>query len=73
MHSRDDREAKSGPVPKGDEQVDPNAGRSATSVEEIATIEAATLLGARGLVHIVHAGQIYTLRVTRNDRLILTK
>lgn len=39
----------------------------------IATIQARALLGQSGIVRIEHEGQIYTLRLTRNDRLILTK
>ena len=31
------------------------------------------LLGERGLLHIEHEGERYTLRLTRNNRLILTK
>lgn len=73
MASRDDRRAMSGAGLEGDDRVDVTPKRSAASAEDIPTIEAAELLGARGLVHIAHAGQVYTLRVTRNDRLILTK
>jgi hemin uptake protein HemP len=40
---------------------------------EIRTIDARELLGARGLLHIAHQGETYTLRLTRNNRLILTK
>ncbi len=31
------------------------------------------LLGSRGQIIIEHRGEIYTLRVTRNGKLILTK
>lgn len=31
------------------------------------------LLGGRNEVHILHAGQIYRLRITRQNKLILTK
>jgi hemin uptake protein HemP len=34
---------------------------------------AADLLGQDGIVQIEHEGAIYTLRLTRNNRLILTK
>jgi len=40
---------------------------------EIRVVEAEELLGARGILRIEHRGEVYTLRVTRNDRLILTK
>jgi hemin uptake protein HemP len=36
-------------------------------------LRAADVLGPRGLVQIEHEGEIYTLRLTRNNRLILTK
>lgn len=39
----------------------------------VAAISARELLGPRGVVHIDHEGEIYTLRLTRNNRLILTK
>jgi hemin uptake protein HemP len=31
------------------------------------------LLGSERILRIEHNGEIYTLRITRNDRLILTK
>ncbi len=37
------------------------------------TVHADDLLGDNGLLHIEHRGQLYTLRLTRNDKLILTK
>lgn len=40
---------------------------------EVRTVVARDLLGARGIVRIEHEGETYTLRVTRNNRLILTK
>ena len=40
---------------------------------EVRTVEARDLLGARGLLRIEHEGEVYTLRLTRNNRLILTK
>ena len=36
-------------------------------------ISAKEILGPKGLVQIEHEGEIYTLRLTRNNRLILTK
>ena len=41
--------------------------------ERIQTRGARELLGERGILRIEHAGDIYTLRITRNNRLILTK
>ena len=36
-------------------------------------IESSELVGRDGTVQILHSGETYTLRVTRNNRLILTK
>lgn len=41
--------------------------------ERIPTKGARELLGERGILRIEHAGDVYTLRITRNNRLILTK
>ncbi len=46
--------------------TDPNAAT-------IAKLDARALLGARSMVHIDLDGELYTLRLTRNNRLILTK
>jgi hemin uptake protein HemP len=39
----------------------------------IIVTRAATLLGGRRELLIEHAGQLYRLQITRNNRLILTK
>jgi hemin uptake protein HemP len=39
----------------------------------VQTISSRALLGERGLLRIEHDGEFYTLRLTRNNRLILTK
>jgi hemin uptake protein HemP len=36
-------------------------------------VAARELLGPRGILRIEHEGELYTLRLTRNNRLILTK
>jgi len=36
-------------------------------------VRASDVMGPRGILQIEHEGEIYTLRVTRNNRLILTK
>jgi hemin uptake protein HemP len=41
--------------------------------EVIPTRKAQELLGERGILRIEHEGEVYTLRITRNNRLILTK
>jgi hemin uptake protein HemP len=41
--------------------------------EIIPTRSAQELLGERGILRIEHEGEVYTLRITRNNRLILTK
>lgn len=43
------------------------------ATQSVRTIDAQLLLGERGLLHIEHQGERYTLRLTRNNRLILTK
>ncbi|HEY8492674.1 MAG TPA: hemin uptake protein HemP [Myxococcota bacterium] len=45
--------------------------RSASST--VQTISSRDLLGERGVLRIEHDGEFYTLRITRNNRLILTK
>jgi hemin uptake protein HemP len=40
---------------------------------EVRTLSARALLGAGRLLRIEHEGEIYTLRLTRNNKLILTK
>jgi len=40
---------------------------------EVRTVVARELLGTRGLLRIEHEGETYLLRLTRNNRLILTK
>jgi hemin uptake protein HemP len=49
----------------------PAAGRGSTA--EVRTVISRELLGARGLLRIEHEGETYLLRITRNNRLILTK
>jgi len=49
-------------------------GEGATGTPEPPrTLDARELLGERRILLIAHRGEIYTLRLTRNDRLILTK
>ena len=58
-----------------DEDVQ-NRSEAATPVRaahELRTIRARDLLGPERVLRIEHEGQVYTLRITRNDRLILTK
>jgi hemin uptake protein HemP len=47
--------------------------QAALVAAEIRTVGAKELLGARGILRIEHEGEQYTLRLTRNNRLILTK
>jgi hemin uptake protein HemP len=55
-----------------DDRRPPDAARPQSS-GEVRTVDARDLLGARGLLRIQHEGEVYTLRLTRNNRLILTK
>jgi hemin uptake protein HemP len=45
----------------------------ATQRPRLRTVESEALLGLDGILGIEHGGEIYTLRRTRNGRLILTK
>jgi hemin uptake protein HemP len=51
-------------------QTSPTAGAQRAPVD---TIDAHVLLGRAGMLRIELDGELYTLRVTRNNRLILTK
>lgn len=46
---------------------------TATSAPETRTLTSAELLRGAREITILHAGETYRLRLTRNDRLILTK
>ena len=48
-----------------------SAGADAT--KPVRRVRASDVLGPRGLLLIEHEGEVYTLRLTRNNRLILTK
>ncbi|MFO0688333.1 MAG: hemin uptake protein HemP [Myxococcota bacterium] len=48
-------------------------GASAEAGKGVRRVRASDVLGPRGIVQIEHEGEVYTLRVTRNNRLILTK
>lgn len=63
--TRDERETK---VQEEMCPADPKPG-----VVSVQTVSSRELLGERGLLRIEHDGEFYTLRVTRNRRLILTK
>lgn len=43
------------------------------AAKAVRRVRASDVLGPRGILQIEHEGEIYTLRVTRNNRLILTK
>ncbi len=47
--------------------------RTARPIQPPSVLRSTDLLGQRGVVHIAHNGETYVLRLTRNDRLILTK
>ncbi|MBM3578808.1 MAG: hemin uptake protein HemP [Alphaproteobacteria bacterium] len=54
---------------QSDQAFQPQTSRSETSLE----IDTRDLLGKRREVTIIHAGERYRLRVTSNNKLILTK
>lgn len=47
--------------------------RTARPLDRPPVVASSTLLGDRSVIHIDHNGERYVLRLTRNDRLILTK
>ena len=64
-HSKDERETNV----QQEAVVEGQRGGAPT----VQTVSSRELLGERGLLRIEHDGEFYTLRVTRNRRLILTK
>jgi hemin uptake protein HemP len=54
-------------------QLHPEVDSVAQTPHELRTVRARDLLGKDRLLRIEHDGQLYTLRITRNERLILTK
>lgn len=48
-------------------------GAPARTAHEERMVRARDLLGPERVLRIEHEGQVYTLRITRNERLILTK
>jgi len=58
-----------------DDEVEVRTERDAASQTplDLRTVRARDLLGKDRLLRIEHEGQLYTLRITRNERLILTK
>jgi len=59
--------------PPGSSSCGPESDGEAAGDGQVRLVGARSLLGERGLLRIEHRGEIYTLRITRNDRLILTK
>jgi hemin uptake protein HemP len=51
--------------------IDPEAASARTEQQRL--VRARDLVGGDKILRIEHQWQIYTLRITRNDRLILTK
>lgn len=59
---------------EADDMLEPKPGAGAEAPEgDVRTLSARSLLGSGRLLRIEHEGEIYTLRLTRNNRLILTK
>ena len=54
------------PISKGGDQ-------SEVASSDVQTLDLGSILGAHKMVRISHDGEIYTHRITRNNRLILTK
>ena len=66
----DDTDEATEPNPTENEMKTRTPARTADSPKRL---RAAEVLGPRGVVQIEHEGEVYTLRLTRNNRLILTK
>ncbi len=58
---------------KSEKQAPLQGASNSPAENEIVTVDVGSLLGPKGMVRIAHQGEIYTLRITRNNRLILTK
>ncbi len=60
---------------RGDEgrNEEMEAVNGASADGRVRTVETSELLGRSGILRIEHQGEIYTLRITRNNRLILTQ
>ena len=50
-----------------------SASGASEDPKSLRRVRASEVLGPRGILLIEHEGEVYTLRVTRNNRLILTK
>jgi hemin uptake protein HemP len=70
------------PPERPDDEPEPEESEMQTTVEvesslravlRTRTVSARDLLGPDRILRIEHEGQLYTLRITRNERLILTK
>ena len=70
----DDEAARRGTAGAGPPTVRAPGRRAETPTESgPPVLDARELLGERGMLRIQHRGETYVLRITRNDRLILTK
>jgi hemin uptake protein HemP len=56
-----------------DDQAKKITDRVRTPHEPVAVVSSQVLLGKRRQLAILHNGERYTLRITANDKLILTK
>lgn len=73
MHAPDDEldETKAAtPSSRGNEDM---TTKTEESTGGPTRLQAREMLGPKGVVQIEHEGEVYTLRLTRNNRLILTK
>lgn len=73
MAGRDPRLGGDGGAPAGKTGELREIGAAERSESAIRRVRARDVLGQRGILLIEHEGEVYTLRLTRNNRLILTK
>lgn len=55
------------------ETTSPPVSRSATAPADVRAIDSKVLLAGRQELSILHCGEAYLLRVTKNGKLLLTK
>jgi hemin uptake protein HemP len=73
MPGRDHRLGGDGGAPAEETGELREGGAAGRSESAIRRVRARDVLGQRGILLIEHEGEVYTLRLTRNNRLILTK
>ena len=66
-------EGKAKPSNNAVSKSEGDAPEATATATEVHCVSSADLIGPSGLLHINHDGYLYTLRITRNRKLLLTK